>query len=291
MRNLDENTITEEAIRRLENCKDARFKEIMTSLTRHLHEFAREVKLTEAEWMQGLEYLTAVGQKCDDKRQEFILLSDTLGLSMLVVALNNRKPEGCTEATVFGPFHTDKASDFNNGDDLAKGVTGQPAFISGTVRGQDGKPIAGAVIDVWQADGDGIYDVQYTDKDGALFARGRLKSDANGKYWFRSVLPEFYSIPTDGPVGEWIRRGGRHPFRPAHLHFMLQAPGYEKLVTHVFRSDDQYLDSDAVFGVRSSLISDWVRHEPGTAPDGTKMDKPYYTLDFDFILPPLKKAA
>jgi hydroxyquinol 1,2-dioxygenase len=289
MQNLDENTITAEAIRRLENCKDARFKEIMTSLTKHLHEFAREVKLTEAEWMQGIEYLTAVGQKCDDKRQEFILLSDTLGLSMLVVAMNNRKPEGCTEATVFGPFHTDKARTFKNGDDISEGASGEPAFISGVVRGLDGKPIPNALLDVWQADGDGVYDVQYTDRDGALFARGRLNADAEGRYWFKSILPEFYSIPTDGPVGKWIDRAARHPFRPAHLHFMIQAPGYERLITHVFRGDDKYLDSDAVFGVRSSLISDWVRQEPGTAPDGTAMAKPYYTLDFDFVLNPAAK--
>jgi hydroxyquinol 1,2-dioxygenase len=286
MRNLDENTITVEAIRRLENCKDARFKEILTSLTKHLHEFAREVKLTEAEWMQGLEFLTAVGQKCDDKRQEFILLSDTLGLSMLVVALNNRKPEGCTEATVFGPFHTDQCKTFKNGDDIAEGATGMPAFVRGSVRGLDGKAIPNALLDVWQADGDGIYDVQYTDKDNALFARGRLNADAQGKYWFKSILPEFYSIPTDGPVGQWISRAGRHPFRPAHLHFMIQAPGFERLITHVFRGDDKYLDSDAVFGVRSSLISDWVRHEPGVAPDGSRVDVPFYTLDFDFVLNP-----
>jgi hydroxyquinol 1,2-dioxygenase len=286
MLNLDENTITTEAIRRLAGTKDARFKEIMTALTRHVHDFAREVKLTEEEWMQGIEFLTAVGQKCDDKRQEMILLSDTLGLSMLVVALNHKKPAGCTEATVFGPFHTDKAADFNNGDDLGGGAPGQPAFIRGAIKGLDGRPVAGATIDVWQADGDGIYDVQYTDKNDALFARGRLKSDAHGKYWFKSILPEFYSIPVDGPVGQWMDRAGRHPFRPAHLHFMIQAPGYEKLVTHVFRSDDKYLESDAVFGVRSSLISDWVRREPGTAPDGTAMAKSFYTLDFDFILNP-----
>ena len=284
MQNLDENTITDEAIRRLEGCKDTRFKQIMTSLTRHLHEFAREVKLTEAEWMQGIEFLTAVGQKCDDKRQETILLSDTLGLSMLVVALNHRKPPGCTEATVFGPFHTDKAANFKNGDDLGGGAAGEPAFIRGVVKGLDGKPVPNALIDLWQADGDGVYDVQYTDKNNALFARGRLNADAQGKFWFKSILPEFYSIPVDGPVGQWMERAARHPFRPAHLHYMIQAPGYEKLVTHVFRADDKYLDSDAVFGVRSSLISDWVRHDAGTAPDGTKMDRPYYTLDFDFIL-------
>ena len=284
MLNLDQNTITEEALRRLEGCTDPRFKEIMTSLTRHLHDFAREVKLTEAEWMQGIEFMTAVGQKCDDKRQETILLSDTLGLSMLVVALNHQKPAGGTEATVFGPFHTDKAADFKNGDDMSMGAAGEPAFIRGKVTGLDGKPVANALLDVWQADGDGIYDVQYTDKDGALFARGRLNADNGGKYWFKSILPEFYSIPVDGPVGQWMGRAKRHPYRPAHLHFMIQAPGYEKLVTHVFRKDDQYLESDAVFGVRSSLISDWVKHPAGTAPDGTRMDQPYYTLDFDFIL-------
>ncbi len=173
MQNLDENTITEEAIRRLEGCKDPRFKQIMTSLTRHLHEFAREVKLTEAEWMQGIEFLTAVGQKCDGKRQETILLSDTLGLSMLVVALNHRKPPGCTEATVFGPFHTDKAANFKNGDDLGGGAAGEPAFVRGVVKGLDGKPVPNALIDLWQADGDGVYNVQYTDKNDALFARGR----------------------------------------------------------------------------------------------------------------------
>ena len=288
MLNLDQNTITQEALRRLEGCTDPRFKQILTSLTKHLHDFAREVKLTEAEWMQGLEFLTAVGQKCDDKRQEFILLSDTLGLSMLVVALNHQKPAGCTEATVFGPFHTDKCADFKNGDDLSMGAAGEPAFIRGTVRGLDGKPVPNALLDVWQADGDGIYDVQYTDKDGALFARGRLHANNEGKYWFKSILPEFYSIPVDGPVGSMMKQAGRHPYRPAHLHFMIQAPGYEKLVTHVFRKDDQYLESDAVFGVRSSLISDWVPQKTGTAPDGSKMDKPYYTLDFDFVLNPAK---
>ncbi len=285
MRNLDENTITVEAIRRLADCKNPRLKEILVSLTTHLHEFARETKLTEAEWMQGLEYLTAVGKKCDDKRQEFILLSDTLGLSMLVTAQNNRKPQGCTEATVFGPFHSDRAATFKNGDDMTLGAAGEPAFIRGTVKGLDGKVIPNALIDVWQADGEGTYDVQVPNSD-ALFARGRLHADAQGKYWFRSIRPEFYSIPMDGPVGEWVRAAGRHGYRPAHLHFMLHAPGYEKLITHVFRSDDQYLDSDAVFGVRSSLISAWVRQPAGTAPDGTVVNQPYYTLDFDFVLNP-----
>ena len=286
MLNLDQNTITEEALRRLEGCANPRFKQILTSLTNHLHEFARDVKLTEEEWMQGIQFLTAVGQKCDDKRQEMILLSDTLGLSMLVVALNHQKPPGCTEATVFGPFHTDKAADFKNGDDMSMGAAGEPAFIRGKVSGLDGKPVANALLDVWQADGDGIYDVQYTDKDGALFARGRLNADTGGKYWFKSILPEFYSIPVDGPVGSMMKEAARHPYRPAHLHFMIQAPGYEKLVTPVFRKDDQYLESDAVFGVRSSLISDWVKHPAGAAPDGSTMSKPYYTLDFDFILNP-----
>ena len=209
---------------------------------------------------------------------------------MLVVAQNNRKPAGCTEATVFGPFHTDKAAKFKNGDDITAGAAGEPAYIRGSVKGLDGKPVANALIDVWQADGDGVYDVQYTTKNNALFARGQLNADAQGHYNFRSIRPEFYSIPMDGPVGNWINAVGRNGYRPAHLHFMLRAPGYEQLITHVFRSDDQYLDTDAVFGVRSSLIADWVKHAPGAGPDGVKHDQPFYTLDFDFVLNPASNS-
>jgi hydroxyquinol 1,2-dioxygenase len=279
MRNLNEDTVTQAVIARLAATPDARLKEVLTSLVQHLHAFAREVKLTEDEWLAGINFLTATGQKCDDKRQEFILLSDTLGLSMLTVAMNNPKPAGCTEATVFGPFHVEGAPHYEHGDDVANGAAGEPCIVRGRVLGLGGEPVADAVVEVWQADAEGNYDVQYPDQDRHR-ARGVLASGPDGRFDFRTIVAEAYPIPVDGPVGEMLRATKRHPWRPAHLHFMVTAPGYEKLVTHVFRSGDRYLDSDAVFGVRQSLVADWVRQ-----PDGI------YSLDFDFVLNPLAAAA
>lgn len=283
MRNIDEDTITRAVIARHAQAPDARLRDVMTSLVQHLHAFAREVRLTEAEWFEGIRFLTETGHITDDRRQEFILLSDVLGLSTLVTALNNRKPAGCTEATVFGPFHVEGAPHYAHGDDVANGARGEPCFVRGHVRALDGTPVAGATIEVWQADADGFYDVQYAGDEGHR-ARGVLTSGDDGGFHFRSIVAEAYPIPHDGPVGRLLERLGRHPWRPAHLHFMISAPGYARLITHVFRDGDRYLDSDAVFGVRSSLIADWVRHEPGTAPDGTACDAPFHTLDFDFVL-------
>ncbi len=272
MRNLNQDTITQAVIARLAETPDARLKEVMTSLVQHLHAFAREVKLTEEEWFAGIEFLTATGQKCDDKRQEFILLSDTLGLSMLTVAMNNDKPQGCTEATVFGPFHVEGAPHYAHGDDVANGAAGEPCIVRGRVLGLDGRPVAGARVEVWQADAEGNYDVQYEGL-GKHQARGVFRADEDGRFHFRTIVAEAYPIPVDGPVGAMLRATKRHPWRPAHLHFMIKAPGYERLITHVFRNGDQYLDSDAVFGVRQSLVADWTRQ-----PDGV------YALDFDFVL-------
>jgi hydroxyquinol 1,2-dioxygenase len=283
MRNLDENTITEAVLARHADATDARLKDIVTSLVRHLHAFAREVNLTEAEWEAGVGFLTEVGHMTDARRQEFILLSDTLGLSMLVTAMAHRKPAGCTEATVFGPFFVDDAPAYDNGGDVANGARGEPCFVSGVVRGPGGEPVAGARIEVWQADAAGFYDVQYSDAESHR-ARGVLHSLPDGRYHFRSIVAEPYPIPHDGPVGRMLEALGRHPWRPAHLHFMITAPGYERLVTHVFREGDRYLDSDAVFGVRSSLIAPWRHCESGTAPDGTVMATPFSTLEFDFVL-------
>jgi hydroxyquinol 1,2-dioxygenase len=283
MRNLDEHTITEAVLARHEHAADKRLKTIVTSLVRHLHAFAREVNLTESEWEQGIHFLTDIGHITDDKRQEFILLSDTLGLSMLVTAMANRKPPGCTEATVFGPFFVEDAPVYQNGDDVANGANGEPCFVSGSVKGPDGEAVGGARIEVWQADADGFYDVQHAGDD-AHRARGALHSLADGSFHFRSIVAEPYPIPHDGPVGRMLTALERHPWRPAHLHFMISAPGYERLVTHVFRDGDPYLDSDAVFGVRSSLVAQWVRHEEGTTPDGTSMETPFSTLEFDFVL-------
>ena len=276
MQEYDQHNLTQAVIARLADTPNARTREIMTSLVRHLHDFAREVRLTEVEWKQGIDYLTATGQMCDDKRQEFILLSDVLGLSMLTVAMNHEKPQGCTEATVFGPFHVDGAPHYEHGADLANGAKGEPCTVYGRVTGVDGRPIADAVVETWQADADGHYDVQY---EGLEVAQGRgvLQSGDDGRFHFRTIVAQAYPIPDDGPVGELLRATGRHPWRPAHLHFMIKAPGYETLVTHVFRGGDKYLNSDAVFGVRKSLVGDWVRQ-----PDGS------YRLDFDFVLNPAR---
>ena len=284
MRNIDENTITAAFIERLENCDNPRLRQILTSLVSHLHDFAREVKLTETEMMQGIEFLTATGQMCDDKRQEFILLSDTLGLSMLVVAQNHAKPAGATEATVFGPFHVEGAPEYSDGADLGNGAPGVPLFVQAMVRSVGGSPVADARIDIWQADDDGLYDLQRSDLGDQRRARGVLQSQADGSFNFRTITPTAYPIPTDGPVGKMLDSCGRHPWRPAHIHFMVQAPGYQTLVTHIFRDGDPYLDSDAVFGVRTSLIGDFVRHESGAAPDGTVFSDPFYTLSQEIVL-------
>ena len=284
MRNIDQNTITPAFLARLTNCGSPRLQQIMSSLVTHLHSFAREVALTEDEWMQGIEFLTATGQMCDAKRQEFILLSDTLGLSMLVVAQNNAKPAGATEATVFGPFHVTDAPLVEQGADLSGGAPGTPLFVDVRVLSVSGVPIVNAEVDVWQADDDGLYDVQRPELGDTRRARGVLRSDAQGRVRFRSITPTAYPVPTDGPVGRMLLATGRHPWRPAHVHFLIKAAGFETLTTHIFRGGDEYLDSDVVFGVRSSLIGDFVRHENGVAPDGSTMSGPFYALVQTFVL-------
>ena len=275
MRNLNEQTVTQAVMDLISDTPDPRLKFVLTSLITHLHNFAREVELTEQELLAGILFLTATGQKCDDKRQEFILLSDILGLSMLTVAMNNKKPEGCTESTVFGPFHVEGAPVYENGADISHGALGDPCLVRGTVKDLNGAPIVGAVLEVWQADAAGYYDVQYPDLETHQ-ARGILKSQEDGSFEFRTVVAVAYPIPTDGPVGDLLRATGRHPWRPAHLHFMIKAKNYETLVTHVFRNGDQYLDSDAVFGVRQTLVADWIKQ-----PDGD------HTLNYDFVLNPV----
>lgn len=282
-RDLADEKLTEEVLARFENSKSERYGEIMQSLVKHLHAFVSEVELTEEEWFEGIDFLTRTGQISDDKRQEFILLSDVLGISMLLVGINNKKPAEATESTVFGPFFVEGSPSFTNGDDLANGAPGEPCFMQGWVLSVAGDPIPKALIEVWQADEEGFYDVQY---DGLEEARGRghLYSDDEGRYWFWSVRPEAYPIPDDGPVGELLDAANRSPMRPAHVHFMVKAPGYETLVTHVFEDGDEYLDSDAVFGVKSSLVTSFERHEPGTAPDGRALDVPFYTISYDIVL-------
>jgi hydroxyquinol 1,2-dioxygenase len=267
----------------LAEAADPRFKQIMTSLIRQVHDFVRDVKLIEEEWFAGIQFLTATGQKCDEKRQEFILLSDTLGVSMLVDMLNHHKTTGATESTVLGPFYVPGASELPNGANLAEGLPGDPTLFSGRVLTTDGKPLSGALVDVWHADAEGFYDVQRPQLKG-MQLRGKFHTDAQGRFWFWTVRPTEYPVPTDGPVGQMLLKMGRHAYRPAHIHTIVSAPGYEPVTTHVFAAGDRYLNSDAVFGVKNSLIVDFVQNAPGTAPDGKKLDRPYFTVQYDFGL-------
>jgi hydroxyquinol 1,2-dioxygenase len=285
MKDLAEDNFTNEVLATFEDAESERFKEIMQSLIRHLHTFVREVQLTEEEWFEAIRFLTRTGQISDDNRQEFILLSDTLGVSMQMIGVNHSKPSGATESTVVGPFYVEDAPECKNGDDLANGAPGEPCFVEGQVRSVSGGPIANAHLEVWQADDEGFYDVQREGLSGVQ-NRGQLTADENGRFWFWTVKPASYPIPHDGPVGGMLKAAKRTPWRPAHIHFKVWAPGYETVITHVFEKGDKYLGSDAVFGVKDSLIADFARHRPETTPDGTEMDKPFYTLRYDFLLAP-----
>jgi hydroxyquinol 1,2-dioxygenase len=287
MPEFNEKTITAAVIDRLSECKDPRFKHVMSSLITHLHDFVRDVRLTEEEWINALMFLTATGKACTDKRQEFILLSDTLGVSVLVISLNHPPEQGSLESTVLGPFYWENAPDYPLGGNLAEGVKGEPTFYSGRVLTTDGKPIANALLDIWSGDGDGTYDMQMPD-DVGMKARGRIRTDAQGRYWFRSIRPTYYPVPTDGPVGVMLRKMGRHPNRPGHIHMIVSAPGFEAVTTHLFVANSEYLDSDAVFGMKESLVTQFDKHPPGKAPTGEVMDEPFYTVQYDFRL---RKAA
>jgi hydroxyquinol 1,2-dioxygenase len=285
MSDFDEKSITQAVIGRLSRSDDPRFKRIMTSLIAHLHDFVREVKLTEAEWLAAIEFLTDVGRTCTSKRQEFILLSDTLGVSVLVITLNHPADEGSVESTVLGPFYWEDAPDLPLGSNLAEGVKGEPAFYSGRVLGVDGRALGNALLDIWSGDGEGNYDMQIPGETG-MKARGRIRTDAEGRYWFRSIKPTFYPVPTDGPVGRMLHKMGRHPYRPGHIHLIVSAPGHLPVTTHLFVAGSEYLDSDAVFGMKQSLVAQFNRHPPGIGPQGERMDTVFYTVNYDFRLRP-----
>ncbi len=279
-----EMAVTDEAVASFADAGSPRYREIMQSLVRHLHAYAREVRLSQSEWEQGIAFLTRVGHITDERRQEFILLSDVLGLSMLTVGINASASAGATESTVFGPFFVQGAPEVPLGGDIAHGAKGTPCHVEGTVYGDDGNPVQGARIEVWEADEDGFYDVQYDDKRVA--GRGWLRSGSNGEYRFWSVRPAAYPIPDDGPVGDLLVAAGRGPMRPAHLHFMVSAPGYQTLITHIFAAGDPYLDRDAVFGVKDSLIVEFTDHPagPGPGPDGQLLDGRWTSAHFDIVL-------
>jgi protocatechuate 3,4-dioxygenase beta subunit len=285
MRQLNEDTLTAEVVARLKQTKNPRLREIMVSAVRHLHAFAREVDLTEEEWYEGIKFLTEVGRKCDGKRQEFILLSDVLGLSMMVVALNHETAPGATEATILGPFFAHGAKEYGYGADLREGASmkGEDVWVSGRVLSVDGKPIPGAVLDIWQAKADGIYDLQ---TQGEFELRGRVKASEQGEYAFASYKPKFYSIPMDGPVGELVRETGNRHMRPAHMHAIVSAPGYQQVITHVFVEGDPYLDGDAVFAVKDSLIGKYRKVDDAALAKQRGLANPFQALEFDFRLAP-----
>ncbi|EJN20321.1 protocatechuate 3,4-dioxygenase beta subunit [Pseudomonas sp. GM79] len=278
MRNLDEATITQAVLARNSSTADARLCEVMTSLVQHLHAFARDIKLTEEEWRSGIDFLEQVGKACSSDRKEFVLLSHTLGLSTLVLAQNDRKPSGCTEATAFDVQQIHNSTVYDLGADISAGLHGAKGYMRGTIRDAKGNPVPSATLQVSQAGGD-LNNPVTSDTERAL-----LQADPLGRYFFSTVVPQSHCVLHDGPVGTMLTALNRHAWRPAHLEFVISAPGYKRLVTHVFREGDPYLDSDAVFGVRSSLITHWAQQPPGETPDGTVSSDPFYTLQFDFFL-------
>jgi hydroxyquinol 1,2-dioxygenase len=284
MQLVTEDNITELAAARWSTARDPRLAELLAALVRHLHAFAREMRLTEDEWMAAMQWLTRSGQISDDKREEFILASDVLGLSMLVVQMNHRRDPAATPATVLGPFHIAGSPEVEFGADMSQGLPGTPLYISGTVRDLDGKAIAGAVLDVWQADTDGAYEAQLDVDEARL--RAKYTSKPDGSYCMRTIAPLGYSIPLDGPVGDLISRTDISHFRPAHVHFLIEMPGYEPLITHLFQKGAPYLDSDVVFGTKAELVVAFEPHNPGPTPDGGTSTVPWLHAHYDFVLQP-----
>ncbi|MEU6577339.1 dioxygenase [Streptomyces sp. NPDC046805] len=282
---VDKDKITDLAVQRWATAHSPRVAELMTALVRHLHAFAREVELTEDEWMAAIEWLTAAGRMSDDKRQELILSSDVLGLSMLVVQLNNRFSPQATPATVLGPFHIDGSPAVAYGFDMSDGIPGTPLFITGKVTDTHGSPVAHAVLDAWQADADGAYESQLPDIDEARL-RAKYRTREDGTYCIRTIAPRGYAIPMDGPVGRLVRATDISHFRPPHVHFLIEEPGYERLITHLFQEGGEYLDSDVVFGVEDALVVRFDACPAGAAPDGSVLAEPYLHAAYDFVLQP-----
>ena len=285
-----EEWLTRTVVGSFDGCDSPRLKELMQALVKHLHAFVRETRLTTREWEEAIAFLTACGHITDDRRQEFILLSDALGVSMQTIAVDNEAYRDATEATVFGPFFVEGSPRIEIGGDLAGGASGEPCLVEGTVRDTDGKPVPGARIEIWEADERGLYDVQYGDDRTA--ARGHLVSDEQGRYAFWAVTPTPYPIPHDGPVGRMLEAVGRSPMRPAHLHFMVSAEGLDTLVTHIFVAGDEHLEDDAVFGVKPSLVKEFAHHPPATpTPDGRVLEGGWAHVRFDIVLAPATRRG
>ncbi|MGO7160868.1 intradiol ring-cleavage dioxygenase [Rhizobium johnstonii] len=269
---------------RNKNAKDERLKQIMEVITRKLHEAVKEIEPTQDEWMQAILFLTRTGQMCNEWRQEFILLSDVLGVSMLVDAINNRKPSGASESTVLGPFHVEGAPELAMGANICLDAKGEDMVIGGRILDTAGQPIKDAVIDVWQANDEGFYDVQQQGIQPDFNLRGVFRTGADGRYWFRAVKPKYYPIPDDGPVGKLLGALGRHPSRPAHLHYIIKAHGFETLTTHIFDPDDPYIQSDAVFGVKESLLAKFQHVEDSVRANELGFSGKFWQIEHDFVL-------
>ena len=277
-----EENLTDLALKQWEACHSPRLRQIMQSLVKHLHGFVRDVDLKQDEWLMAVDWLARTGKLCSDKRQEFILLSDVLGISMLVDAINHRFPEGATPSTVIGPFHIDDSPELPMGANVAEGLAGETCFLVGTVRDTEGKPVQNAKLDIWQADADGLYESQLGAEEPIL--RAIFHTGADGKYAIRTIAPPGYSIPMDGTVGDLLRGTDISHFRPAHIHFFITAPGYETLITHLFKKGAKYIDSDVVFGVKDKLIVEFKQHPAGKTPTGENSSQPFLVVNYDFIL-------
>jgi len=292
MPQFDETELTEAVVASFDETPDPRLKHLMRELVRSLHDYVRRTGLSFEEWQKAIEFLTRTGQKCSPSRQEFILLSDVLGVSMLVDAVNHRERDGATQTTVLGPFYVGEHKPMPNGADISEGVEGERMYVEGRVTDLAGQPLAAAAIDVWHADDEGFYDSQkpaYAEAGPSL--RARFITDDDGRFAFRTILPCSYPIPIDGPVGELILASQRHPMRPAHVHFLVDAPGYEPLITHVFIEGDRYLETDVVFGVKDDLISTIELRNDATMPDGRAAPGPWHLMTYEFRLKPGRGAA
>ena len=277
--------ITQKVLASIEQTDNPRLKDVMTSLVQHLHAFIREVELTEDEWMAAIQFLTRTGQMCDDKRQEFILLSDTLGVSMLVDAVNHQSAEGSTENTIFGPFYREGAEEMPSGASINKDGKGEPAVVQGRVLSTDGTPVAGAVLDVWEGGANGLYEQQDPEQPD-MNLRGKFRTDSQGNYRFVGIRPVSYPIPADGPVGQMMRALGRPYSRPGHIHLLIKAEGYTPLTTHIFVRGDEFLESDPVFGMKESLVADFIPNHSEEEAARYGVSAPFYTAEFDFVLKP-----
>jgi protocatechuate 3,4-dioxygenase beta subunit len=281
---FNEENSADVVISRIAKSTEPRLAEIVGVITRHLHAAIKEIEPTQDEWMSAIQFLTATGHMSDDWRQEFILLSDVLGVSMLVDAINNRKPSGASESTVLGPFHVPNVPELPMGANICLDGKGEPMLIKGRIMSTDGTPISGAKIDVWQTNDDGFYDVQQKGIQPDFNLRGVFRTSEDGTYRFWGAKPRFYPIPDDGPVGKMLESLGRHPYRPAHLHYIIEAEGFQKLVTHIFDPDDEYIHSDAVFGVKKSLLAKFelIDNPEIIAIEGANSS--FYKVVHDFVL-------